>query len=129
MHIWIRPDDFENANLMILLGYIILGHPDWKKGIIKIFALYPQKHVEDKRQQLLDLVKDGRLPISPSNIEMVSYEEGSRKEVVSNHSQDADLTLIGFRNEMIKGSFEFFEGYQDLGNILFVSANKAKDIE
>lgn len=129
LHIWIRPDDFENANLMILLGYIILGHPDWKKGLIKIFALFPQEHVEDKRQQLLDLVKAGRLPISPSNIEMIPYEKGSRKNVISTYSEDADLTLIGFRNEMLKGSFEFFEGYADLGNILFVSANKAKTIE
>ncbi len=129
MHIWIRPDDFENANLMILLGYIILGHPDWKKGFIKIFALFPTEHVEDKRQQLMDLVKDGRLPISPSNIEMVPYEKGNRKKTISDYSEDADLTLIGFRNEMLKGSFEFFEGFDDLGNILFVSANKAKDIE
>ncbi len=129
MHIWIRPDDFENANLMILLGYIILGHPDWKKGFIKIFALYPKEHVEDKRQQLLDLVKDGRLPISRANIEMVPYEKGKRKATISSYSEDADLTLIGFRNEMLKGSFEFFEGFNDLGNILFVGANKAKDIE
>lgn len=129
LHIWIRPDDFENANLMILLGYIILGHPDWKKGLIKIFALFPEEHVVDKRQQLLDLAKEGRLPISPSNIEMVPYEKHTQKQVVSSYSQDADLTLIGFRNEMLKGSLEFFEGYNDLGNILFVSANKAKDIE
>ncbi len=129
IHIWIRPDDFENANLMILLGYIIMGHPEWKKGIIKIFALFPQEAIVDKRQQLLDLVKDGRLPISPGNIEMVPYEKGRRKSVISSLSQDADLTLIGFRNEMLKGSLEFFEGFNDLGNILFVSANKAKDIE
>ena len=129
MHIWIRPDDFENANLMILLGYIILGHPDWKKGIIKIFALFPEEHVENKHKQLMDLVKGGRLPISPSNIEMIPYVHGNQKNVISSYSQDADLTLIGFRNEMLKGSLEFFEGYQDLGNILFVSANKAKDIE
>ena len=129
LHIWIRPDDFENANLMILLGYIILGHPDWKKGLIKIFALFPEEDVVDKRQQLLELVRTGRLPISPSNIEMIHYEKENRKSVISCHSEDADLTLIGFRNEMLKGSFEFFEGYPDLGNILFVSANKAKDIE
>ena len=129
IHIWIQPDDFENANLMILLGYIIMGHPEWKKGIIKIFALFPQEAIVDKHQQLLDLVKDGRLPISPGNIEMVPYEKGSRKSVISSLSQDADLTLIGFRNEMLKGSLEFFEGFNDLGNILFVSANKAKDIE
>ena len=35
IHIWITPADFDNANLMILLGYIIMGHPEWKDGIIK----------------------------------------------------------------------------------------------
>ena len=129
MHIWIRPDDFENANLMILLGYIILGHPDWKKGFIKIFALYPEDEVMDKRNQLLELIKTGRLPISPSNIEMVPYNNESLKELISNFSVDADLTMIGFRSEMIKNGTQLFEGYPDLGNILFVSANKAKIID
>jgi len=60
-----------NANLMILLGYIILGHPEWKKGKIKIYALYPEQDMEEKRKQLMELIKAGRLPISPSNITMV----------------------------------------------------------
>lgn len=129
MHIWIRPDDFENANLMILLGYIILGHPDWKKGFIKIFALYPEEEVMDKRDQLLELIKTGRLPISPSNIEMVPFSNESLKDLISTYSVDADLTMIGFRTEMIKNGMQLFEGYPDLGNILFVSANKAKIID
>jgi hypothetical protein len=129
MHIWIRPGDFENANLMILLGYIILGHPDWKKGFIKIFALYPDSEVMDKRDQLLNLIKTGRLPISPSNIEMVPFSNESMEDVISNYSVDADLTMIGFRSEMIKNGMQLFEGYPDLGNILFVSANKAKIID
>ncbi len=31
---------------IIILGYILLGHPDWEKGIIKIVALYPHQHIE-----------------------------------------------------------------------------------
>ena len=31
IHIWITSNDYENANLMILLGYIMVGHKDWKK--------------------------------------------------------------------------------------------------
>ena len=44
------------------------------------------------------------------------------------YSSDADLTLIGFSTEMVKNIEELSEGYQDLGNILFVSANRAKAI-
>lgn len=129
MHIWIRPDDFENANLMILLGYIILGHPDWKKGFIKIFALYPEAEVVNRRDQLLELIKTGRLPISPSNIEMVPFVDELPKDLISRYSEDADLTMIGFRSEMFKNGTQIFCGYPDLGNILFVSANKAKIID
>ncbi|MCB0612895.1 MAG: amino acid permease, partial [Phaeodactylibacter sp.] len=38
IHVWITSNDYENANLMILLAYIILGHREWKTGLIKIFA-------------------------------------------------------------------------------------------
>ncbi|MCL1822480.1 MAG: amino acid permease, partial [Prolixibacteraceae bacterium] len=40
IHVWLRKNiDVENANLMILLGYIIMSHPDWSKGEIKIFSI------------------------------------------------------------------------------------------
>ncbi|WP_346862195.1 amino acid permease [uncultured Draconibacterium sp.] len=128
IHIWISPEDYVNANLMILLGYIILGHPDWKKGKIKIFALYPEEAIEEKRKQLLELIKAGRLPISPSNISMVQFETGNRKNVIMKYSADADLTIIGFSSEALKNIEELSEGYNDLGNILFVSSNRAKAI-
>ena len=128
IHIWIRPEDYVNANLMILLGYIILGHPEWKKGKIKIFALYPEQNMEEKRKQLMELIKTGRLPISPSNISMVPYESGDRKSKIMKYSADADLTIIGFTTDALKNIEEFSEGYNDLGNILFVSSNRAKAI-
>lgn len=128
IHIWISPEDYVNANLMILLGYIILGHPDWKKGKIKIFALYPEEDIEDKRKQLMELIKTGRLPISPANISMVPFDSGNRKNVIMKYSADADLTIIGFSNDALKNMDEFSEGYNDLGNILFVSSNRAKAI-
>ena len=128
IHIWIRPEDYVNANLMILLGYIILGHPEWKKGKIKIFALYPEQDMEEKRKQLMELIKAGRLPISPSNISMVPYESGDRKSKIMKYSADADLTIIGFTTDALKNIEEFSEGYNDLGNILFVSSNRAKAI-
>lgn len=128
IHIWISPEDYRNANLMILLGYIILGHPDWKRGQIKIFALYPEEYMEEKRKQLLELIKTGRLPISPSNISMVPFETQNRKKVIMKYSADADLTLIGFTSEMLTNIEELSEGYQDLGNILFVCSNRAKAI-
>jgi hypothetical protein len=128
IHVWITPQDFENANLMILLAYILLGHPDWQKGEIKIFAIVDGNEIEDKKGQLLDLIQTGRLPISASNIQLID-QEGNQEILISKHSTDADLTIIGFTNDELESSgIMLFGGYKDLGNILFVNANEGKEI-
>ncbi|MFA8434444.1 MAG: amino acid permease [Marinifilaceae bacterium] len=125
IHIWISSNDFENANLMILLSYIIQGHPDWKKGFIKIFAVYPEEDLQEQQDQLLSLIKSGRIPISPNNIELISLDQKSMKEVVKENSIDADLTVLGFNHEnIVNNGLDYFTGYEDMGNILFVSSYK-----
>jgi amino acid transporter len=130
IHIWITPTDYDNANLMILLGYIIMGHPEWKEGIIKIFAIYHPEDAERKREDLKKLIREGRLPIALGNINLVSAETGQdARQLVGSTSADADLTIIGFRHEQVKSeSYGLFTGYEQTGNILFVSANKKKEI-
>ncbi|MCD4770737.1 MAG: amino acid permease [Bacteroidales bacterium] len=128
IHVWISPHDFENANLMILLAYIILGHPDWKRGEIKIFATAEEEQIENKKQQLLELITSGRLPISANNIQLINNDD-MRSEAVCRYSQDADLTIMGFtRDELEESGTEIFKGCKDLGNILFVNANEEKEI-
>ena len=39
IHIWISSRDHENSNMMILLGYIILGHPEWKNAQISFIFI------------------------------------------------------------------------------------------
>lgn len=131
IHIWITSYDFENANLMILLGYIILGHPEWKHGFIKIFAIYKEQELEDKRKDLLNLIKSGRLPISPGNIQLIpANEEKGNKKIIAENSNEADLTIVGFRKELLKSKgADLFTGYENLGNILFVSSQKEKEIK
>ncbi|MFH2095539.1 MAG: amino acid permease, partial [Bacteroidota bacterium] len=131
IHIWISPDDYENANLMILLAYIILGHPEWKKGMIKIFAIYPEDEIESRKLELLNMIKSGRLPISPNNVElMTSLGKGIDHNLISVNSADADLTIMGFQNEDIQGEkTTIFTDYKDVGNILFVNSNKKKEIK
>lgn len=129
IHIWIKPDDYRNANLMILLAYIIIGHPDWKRSMIKIVSLTHPDELDKKKDQLTNLIKEGRIPISPKNVEMIPFNyEQDKKEVISNYSSDADLTLIGFNKDALKDGADTFTGYPDLGNILFVCANRMKEI-
>lgn len=130
IHVWITSDDYENGNLMILLAYIILGHPEWKKGMIKIFAIYPEKEMSQQKEKLLSLIADGRLAISPNNVQVIARkQESSIKSIIRKNSVDADLTLIGFRNEAVKHKHEeVFHGYDDLGNLLFVNTDRDKPI-
>lgn len=118
IHIWISPEDYVNANLMILLGYIILGHPDWKKGKIKIFPLYQKEDMEDKRKQLMELIKTEHLPISPSNISLVPFESDNRKNVIMKYSADDNLTIIGFATDALKNTKKFNKGYNRFNNTL-----------
>lgn len=130
VHLWITSHDYENANLMILLAYILLGHPDWQNGKIKIFALYANDELSHKREQLLSLIKSGRLPISPENIRLIPIDEKrNTKELIMKNSVDADLTIVGFRQELVKAKgVEVFTGFDDIGNVLFVSSQREKEI-
>ncbi len=130
IHVWITSEDYNNSNLKILLAYIILGHPDWKGGVIKIFAVYPEENLDEKRDALLAMINEGRLAISPNNIRFLTYsKEKSIKSIIQETSMDADLTILGFRSEAIsKTHDELFLGYGEMGNILFVNTDKEKTI-
>jgi amino acid transporter len=132
IHIWINKDDYENANLMILLSYIILGHSDWKHGQIKIFATFSKENLKQEEENLVELTSSGRLHISANNIRVLPLkDEESRRELIVQHSHDADLTVIGFHEGMIKSdkSIELFQGYDKIGNILFVNTLTSKFIK
>ncbi len=131
IHIWITQNDYNNANLMILLAYIIIGHREWTDGQIKIFAVYPESVLEEERNKLLHLIEEGKLPISVVNISFISAREaGDIRSIITTKSKDADLTMIGLREEAIKhNGIEEFEGYDGIGNILFVNASESKQIK
>ena len=131
IHIWISHKDYENSNLMILLAYIMMGHPEWKHATIKIFSIYENDQEDIQREKLLSLIQSGRLPISQNNIELIpTVKGGDIKSTINIKSGDADLTVLGYdNNSLADQGIELFEGYEDIGNILFVSAFKEKEID
>lgn len=131
LHIWITHKDYVNASLMILLGYIILGHDDWKDGEIKIYAVFPEDELIDRKEELLALTQTGRLPISPQNIAVRTYTKDlNLKAVINQTSQDADLTILGLNTDSLRGKHtEIFQGYDQVGNILFVNNGVEKVID
>ncbi len=130
IHVWITNWDGDNANLMILLSYIILGHPDWHESFIQIFSLCPEGKYDKESAKLKELVETGRLPISPENIEVIEQKEGvTFKQLVNERSSEAALTLIGFKQETIRHQGrKLFEGYDNIGDVLFVDAAGFKRI-
>lgn len=130
IHVWIRATDEKNTNLMILLGYIIMAHPDWRKSQIKIFLTTSSPETDSLKTVLEERIARGRLPITLANIEIVVLGElQTVSDAITQHSKNAGLTLIGFREEIIKHEPEkFFTGFGDIGDILFVNAAQSKEI-
>jgi hypothetical protein len=116
---------------MILLGFIILGHPDWKKGQIQIFNIFRPGELEETKKAMDALVLSGRLPISGKNVRLIASDEHKpSKTIIAEHSSRAGLTLVGIREELLKREKEkLFEGYDELGTILFVHSKDQKTIE
>lgn len=131
IHVWIKSSDTENANLMIMLSFIILGHPDWAKGNIKIYDICRAKDLHKTKLEMAELVETGRLPITEKNIEIIIQEDDvSPKTLINEKSGDAALTIIGFREKLIKHEREkYFADYDNIGTILFVNAYSAKKIQ
>jgi amino acid transporter len=130
IHVWIRSFDYQNSNLMILLSYIISGHPDWNKSEIKIFDICKEEELDKTRENLLELVKTGRIPITEKNIQIIKKDENvSSKLLINEHSAEAGLTIIGFRAEHIRHfGPELFSGYDAIGDVLFVNSHRQKEI-
>lgn len=129
IHIWITDRDYINANLMILTAYIILGHKDWKNGEIKIFTITTEDKKESHRSELENIIKEGRIPISMNNMEIIiNSDKVKDQDLICQKSELADLTVIGFRAKALKHQGkELFNRYDRLGNVLFV--NSTNEIE
>ena len=131
IHVWINSLDTENANLMILLSFIIMGHPDWQKSQIHIYDICKPEDMEETKEGMKQLVRSGRLPITEKNINMIVQKpDVSSKSIINEHSHNAGLTLIGIREEMVKhGKEKLFEGYDQIGTTLFVHSKYQKEID
>ena len=123
--------DTDNSNLMIMLIFRILGHPDWHRANISIFETCKPDKISETRKRMDDLVATGRLPITAKNIQIIPEKEGVKiQSLIHQRSSDAGLVILGFREEQIRHhGAEVFMGYDDLGTILFVNAHSQKEIQ
>jgi amino acid transporter len=131
IHVWIDTLDTENANLMILLSYIIDGHPDWKRHSIRIYVICKPDKLEETEMGMHKLLNTGRLPITRKNIEIIIQSpEVSSRSLINEKSKEAGLTLIGIKQELLyRQKEQYFSGYDEMGTILFVHSKDQKEIE
>jgi len=124
VHLWLTWHDFDNAPLMILLAYILLGHPDWTEAELLIHAAFPQDDVANETARLVDLIRSGRLPISLKNLRIIPTDDAVEFEtLVEERSAAADLVIAGFnRARLAEKGTPLLRRFPALGDVLFVSA-------
>ncbi len=131
LHIWLTWHDYENANLMTMLAYILVGSRDWQNAEIRIFAAVPQEEASERRVQLNEMIDSGRLPISRKNLRIIPTNPTvDFDSLVASRSSNADLVIFGFTDERLeqKGG-EMFMRHQSLHDVLFVQAKQRILIE
>ena len=125
--VWVTEDDLNNAPMMLLLAYIIVGHPEWKRASIRLFACSETRNAEREADRLSTLMTEGRLPISRQNVTSVSYssQEDLAREV-DHHSRQADLVIAGLTAENLssEGLAQTLHPYKIANDILFVHATE-----
>ncbi len=131
VHIWLTRDDGENATLMMLLAYVLLGHPDWRHAEISIFAALPKRTVKVERERVLNMISTGRIPVTARNVRFLAVEDPvAFQRLVRRLSVGADLVILGFTLERLAEiGAEVFTKHPDLKDVLYVSAAETIVIE
>ena len=123
IHVWVTEENLANAPMMLLLAYIIVGHPDWRRAEIRLFVCSDSRDAEREADKLSALMQEGRLPISMQNVTSVSYDsKESLEDEVSHRSEQADLTIVGLTAEnLVSDSLsQTLRSYKGANEVLFV---------
>ncbi|MCB5260674.1 MAG: amino acid permease [Candidatus Cloacimonetes bacterium] len=122
--IWLTSGDYRNANLMILLAYILIGHPEWRDCQIRVFDVVARGSVTASR--LEEQISSGRLPISRGNIQHIEKSpEEKLSDLMQGVSCDADLIILGLSlKKMRKDGGEYLMSFPCAQDMLFVRAGQ-----
>ena len=127
IHIWLTPGDYRNANLMILLAYIILGHKEWRGSDIELCVAFDEEEMEKQVAELYELIDKGRIPFSIKNVRKIPWNKNTvtYESVVTSHSENVDLVIMGFSlKKIIQERGDFFKKFTNIKDILFVRAGQ-----
>lgn len=123
--VWVTEDNLQNAPMMLLLAYIIVGHPEWRRAEIRLFACSEATDAAREADRLSTLMKEGRLPIAMHNVTSVSYSDQKALEYEIEHrSSQTDLVIAGLTGEDIGSDklSQVLQSYKAANDVLFVHA-------
>ena len=123
IHVWVTEENLMNAPMMLMLAYIIVGHPEWRRAEIQLFACFESEDAERERDRLSAWMREGRLPISEQNVTSVSCSNGEALEQeVSHYSTQADLVIAGVTAEELEPEVvtQTLRCYGSANDVLFV---------
>ncbi len=127
IHVWVTEENLKNAPMMLLLAYIIIGHPDWKRAEIRLFACsestVAEREAGNEADQLSTLMREGRLPISMQNVTSIPYDSiETLEEEVIHRSDQADLVITGLTAEDLGSDelYQILQRYNGVRDLLFV---------
>ena len=127
IHVWVTEDNLTNAPMMLLLAYIIVGHPEWKRAQINLFVCLGNGDSEREAHRLSDRLQQGRMPIAPQNVTSISCdtEESLEKEITS-RSAETSLVIAGLAAARLSPEASEIanqlDRYRGVNDVLFVSA-------
>ena len=123
IHVWVTEENLMNAPMMLLLAYIIVGHPEWRRAEIQLFVCFDSVDAEREADRLSAWMREGRLPISAQNVTSVSCSNGQALEQeVTHHSSQADLVIAGVTGENLEPEAvtQTLRRYAGANDVLFV---------
>ncbi len=123
IHVWVTEENLTNAPMMLLLAYIIVGHPEWRRAEIQLFACFESVDAEREADRLSTWMREGRLPISAQNVTSVSCSNGTAlEEEVAHRSSQADLVITGLVTENLdpESVTQALQQYEAANDVLFV---------
>ena len=132
IHVWVTEENLANAPMMLLLAYIIVGHPEWRRAEIQLFACFNSEDAEREADRLSTWMQEGRLPISAQNVTSVSCSSGEAlEEEVSHYSSQADLVIAGLVAENLETEAvaQALRRYEGVNDVLFVHAIERVSID
>ena len=132
IHLWVTEETLDCAPMMLLLAFIIVGHPEWRRAEIQLFACFDSLEADQEKDRLAVLLSDGRLPISSQNVTAVQCADSAVLEVeVGRRSAEADLTITGLLAPDVEAdrASQALMRLDKANDVLFVLANERVSID